>query len=70
MTADELLHLTGDHRRYALVRGELLRMTPAGFAHGAVVVNLTAPLAQHVKAHRLGIVCGAETGFVLAIVFY
>ena len=66
VTADELLHLTGDHRRYALVRGELLRMTPAGFAHGAVVVNLTAPLAQHVKAHRLGIVCGAETGFVLA----
>ena len=66
MTADELLHLTGDHRRYALVRGELLRMTPAGFAHGAVVVNLTAPVAQHVKAHRFGIVCGAETGFVLA----
>ena len=66
VTADELFRLTGDHRRYALVRGELLRMTPAGFAHGAVVVNLTAPLAQHVKAHRRGIVCGAETGFVLA----
>ena len=66
VTADALFHLTGDHRRYALVRGELLRMTPAGFAHGAVVVNLTAPLAQHVKAHRRGIVCGAETGFVLA----
>ncbi len=66
VTADELFRLTGDHRRYALVRGELLRMTPAGFAHGAVVANLTAPLAQHVKAHRRGIVCGAETGFVLA----
>ena len=66
MTADALFQLTGDHRRYALVRGELLRMTPAGFVHGAVVANLTAPLAQHVKAHRRGIVCGAETGFVLA----
>ena len=65
VTADALFRLTGDHRRYALVRGELLRMTPAGFAHGAVVANLTAPLAQHVKAHRRGIVCGAETGFVL-----
>ena len=66
MTADALFRLTGDHRRYALVGGELLRMTPAGFVHGAVVANLTAPLTQHVKAHRRGIVCGAETGFVLA----
>ena len=66
VTADALFRLTGDHRRYALVRGELLRMTPAGFAHGAVVVNLTAPLAQHVRDHRRGLVCGAETGFVLA----
>jgi Uma2 family endonuclease len=66
VTADALFRLTGDHGRYALVKGELLHMTPAGFAHGAVVANLTGPLLQHVKAHRLGIVCGAETGFVLA----
>ena len=26
--------------RYALVRGELQRMTPAGFDHGAVIMNL------------------------------
>ena len=54
-----------DGYRYALVRGELQRMTPAGFDHGAVIMNLAAPLARHVKTGRLGVVCGAETGFVL-----
>ena len=66
MTAEELFRLPDDNCRHALVGGELQRMTPAGFDHGAIIVNLTAPLARHVKAHRLGVVCGAETGFVLA----
>ena len=66
MTAEDLFHLPDDNCRCALVGGELQRMNPAGFEHGAVIVNLTIPLGQHVKAHRLGVVCGAETGFVLA----
>ena len=66
VTADELFRMPDDGCRYALVRGELQRMTPAGFDHGAVIMNLAAPLAQHVKTGRLGVVCGAETGFVLA----
>ena len=65
MTADELFRLPDDNCRHALVRGELQRMTPAGFRHGAIAANLTAPVFQHVRKHRLGIVCGAETGFVL-----
>ncbi len=65
MTADELFRLPDDNCRFALVRGELQRMTPAGFRRGAVVVNLTVPVGQHVRKRRLGIVCGAETGFVL-----
>ena len=65
-TADELFRLPDDNRRYALVRGELKRTTPAGFDHGAIIVNLTVPLGHHAKARRLGVVCGAETGFVLA----
>ena len=65
VTADELFRMPDDGWRYALVRGELRRMTPAGFDHGAVVMNLAVPLGQHVKAGRLGVVCGAETGFVL-----
>lgn len=66
VTADELLRMPHDGYRYELVRGVLCRMAPAGFAHGAVVANLTAPLTRHVKQHRLGIVCGAETGFIIA----
>ena len=66
MTAEELFRLPHDGWRYALFRGELQRMTPAGFLHGMVIVNVTFPLAHHVKTHGLGAVCGAETGFVLA----
>ena len=66
MTAEELFRLPDDGWRYALVRGELQRMTPAGFRHGTVIMNVAVPLGQHVKTHRLGVVCGAETGFVLA----
>lgn len=63
MTAEELLQQPDDGYRYELVDGELRRMTPAGFKHGAIVANLTSPLANHVTSKRLGIVAGAETGF-------
>ena len=66
MTAEELFRLPDDSWRYALVSGELQRMTPAGFRHGTVIMNVAVPLAQHVKSRRLGVVCGAETGFVLS----
>lgn len=65
MTAEELIKLPRGRHRYELVKGELLTMSPAGGEHGAVVVNLTAPLATHVKAQKLGRVFGAETGFKL-----
>ncbi len=65
VTADELFWMPDDGYRHALIRGELRRMTPAGFDHGAVIMNLAVPLGQHVKTERLGVVCGAETGFVL-----
>mgnify|MGYP003578111561 CR=1 FL=1 len=41
-------------------------MSPAGGEHGAVVFNLAALIAQHVRAHNLGQGFGAETGFKLA----
>ena len=66
MTAEELFRLPDDNCRYALVGGELQRMAAAGFRHGAVIMNVAGPLGQHVKARGLGVVCGAETGFVLA----
>jgi len=65
-TADELFMLADDGFRYELVKGELRRMPPAGSEHGAVLMNIGTPLDQFVKAHRLGVVFGAETGFKIA----
>jgi Uma2 family endonuclease len=41
-------------------------MAPAGNEHGWLAVNITIPLGQHVRAHDLGRVYAAETGFLLA----
>lgn len=65
MTAEELFGLPDDNCRHELVRGELQRMAAAGFRHGAVIMNVAVPLGHHVKQHGLGLMCGAETGFVL-----
>jgi Uma2 family endonuclease len=66
VTAEELLRMPADGFRYELVRGELRKMAPAGYVHGRVAMNISAPLLQYVRAHNLGIVCAAETGFKLA----
>jgi len=66
MTAKELQALPDDGRRYELIEGELQVMSPAEARHGRVVARLTGPLAEHVWAHGLGEVFGAETGFQIA----
>jgi Uma2 family endonuclease len=65
-TADELLHMPDDGFRYELVRGELRQMSPAGNVHGRVAMNFGILLGSHVRAHDLGAVYAAETGFRLA----
>jgi Uma2 family endonuclease len=66
LTADELFMMPDDGFRSELVRGELRRMPPAGSEHGAVAINIALVVAQFVKAHGLGVVFGAETGFKIA----
>jgi Uma2 family endonuclease len=66
ITAEELLRMPDDGFRYELVRGELRKMAPAGHTHGRIAINVTTPLDQHVRAHNLGAVYAAETGFKLA----
>lgn len=66
MTAEELIKLPSGKFRYELINGELITMSPSGSEHGAVVINLTAPLGVHVKTNSLGVVFSAETGFKLA----
>ncbi len=66
MTAEELLRLPDDGQRHELVAGELRTMAPSGFEHGRRTARFTGSLSQHVRAHGLGEVLAAETGFLLA----
>jgi Uma2 family endonuclease len=65
ITAEELWRMPGDRRR-ELVRGEVREMAPSGFDHGVLVDNFQVSLSNHVRANKLGIVVGAETGFRLS----
>lgn len=66
ITADELLRMPHDGYRYELVRGELRKMSPAGYHHGDIAMAIGAHLRTYVAAKRLGKVFAAETGFVLS----
>ncbi len=65
-TADELLLMPKGRMRHELVRGELRTMTPAGFEHGRVAARVGRLLDAHVEESGIGVVAGAETGFVLS----
>ena len=70
ITADELLVMPhrderGNDFRLELVRGEVRRMSPTGITHGVFCTELAIEIGGFVKANDLGIVCGAETGFIV-----
>ena len=48
MTAEELLEMPDDGFRYELVRGELVKMPPAGFNHGVTGNRLNLSLSNYV----------------------
>ncbi len=66
MTAEDLLKERAPHKRTELVRGRLVVREPAGWRHGAVTMNLTIRLGQHVDLTGAGQLLAAETGFTLA----
>lgn len=66
ITAQQLLAMPRDGYRYELVQGDLRRMSPAGFNHGRLTMNISTPLDLHVRSNHLGVVCAAETGFLLS----
>ena len=66
MTAEELLKMPDDGRRYELIAGELREVAPAGDEHGSLVTILTALLYDHVRTNRLGVVRAGEPGYQLA----
>ena len=61
MTAEELFDYSHDPSRTELIAGRLFEMEP----HGAAAARICRLLANHVMAHGLGEVFGAETGYVL-----
>ena len=65
MTAEELLAMPDDGFRYELVRGELVKMPPAGHVHGKRGSRVNYSLSAHVYQNDLGEVYLAETGFHL-----
>lgn len=65
-TASELYAMPDDGFRYELVKGELRKMSPSGSEHGAIIINISVLLAQHVRSEKLGVCFGAETGFKIA----
>lgn len=66
LTADDLAKQPNDGTRYVLVKGVLQKMPPAGFEHGICAAEIGSKLNVYVKTHKLGYVCGAETGFKIA----
>lgn len=53
-------------RRFELVDGELIEMTPASGLHGIIAMRIGTILGNFVFEHKLGHVMAAETGFLLA----
>lgn len=66
LTADDLWRMPAGDQRRELVRGELRMMAPAGGEHGAITMRVGRLLANTVEQRKLGIVCAAETGFILS----
>ncbi len=64
-TAEEFVRLQPPDKRSELVNGQLIVREPAGFRHGRIAARLAHRLSERVEANDLGVVCAAETGFVL-----
>ena len=61
-SAEDLLHLPDNGRRFELVKGKIYEMAPAGGRHGRVAIVTGALLEWHTKPLGLvvGMVFGAE----------
>ena len=66
LTAEDLWKQTDDGYRSELVKGVIKRRSPTGFEHGIRTAEIGSLLNVHVKKHKLGYVCGAETGFKIS----
>ncbi len=65
LTAQDLSRMPDDGRFYELVRGELVEVPPAKPGSSEIAVLISAALVNFVYPRRLGMVCGADGGFIL-----
>jgi Uma2 family endonuclease len=65
-TADDLLNLPDDGKRYELVKGKLIEMSPTGRPHSVLTVWLLNLLFNHVRSRDLGEVAGPDAGFFIS----
>ena len=65
ITADELLQMPDDGKRYELIEGELIEMAPAGLRHGEIAATIALLIGNHVRRNDLGSFFVADPGFFL-----
>ena len=65
ITADELLRMPYDGKRYELIEGELIEMAPAGFRHTNIGARIIGLLFQHTDKNDLGELMNADGGIFL-----
>lgn len=64
VTAEEFAQIPDDDHRYELVKGRVIRMSPAGSRHGVLATRISLLLAQYVQDNGLGAVM-TPSGFHL-----
>jgi Uma2 family endonuclease len=64
-TIDDLYDLPDDGRRYELLDGALVEMSPGNLEHSDVMLNIGELLRAHVRPRRLGRVVVGDPGIVL-----
>jgi Uma2 family endonuclease len=66
MKVEELYVMPDDGFTHELQGGMLVSEPLPGFRHGRVMVLVAELLSTHVRKHRLGVVLGGDSGFILA----
>ena len=62
LTAEDLLAMPDDGKRYELIRGELITMPPTSHNPGRVAMRFGRRIGNFVEEHDLGQDVGADTG--------
>ena len=65
MTAEDLMRLPDDGRRYELLDGVIVEMSPGGNVQGMVASNFGFELTAFVRPRNLGVVASNEPGIFL-----